>query len=534
MLLLGQAVAAAQLCHGEDEKDEAKQTAPLRNLQIHHPPVVPVGGKSCSVELLKHNFGLSYYKPAIAKYNPPRGCGKPGTWAAVILNLTVTSNGTQFDRLASLSLDHVETGQLLFELNNILDDKYTGIFTTTLTATFYEPTDSFPALPRADKILPVTASSKKGSQMLVYPGDASAKVKVPINTAEAWLEIIATGAGDEEFWYTNVLDRWQSYFPEAGLIGKGPLREVQVFVDDTLAGLVYPFPVVYTGGANPLLWRPLASLRAFDIPSLFVDLSPFIPTLTDGKSHNISFKVLGQGEGGTVNDHWFITGALHIVLDPTVPPVRTTGKTLIYQITPEPFVLSAGLPSADSATLKTSAKGTHSVDILAELKTGSGTKRVRWGQAASFANRQYYADNGTYESVNQETNVIYTSMHGPRVLYRDTYRFALSLRTNYTSLSTSGTFSASLPEYIYNRALSLPPSLGGVSGKADTTRSEQRGWAAITGKEEGRSVGRGEMQEEYDWMGVRDDSYWEVTKAVNSTIASRRVGGTLAHKAGPA
>lgn len=40
---------------------------------------------------------------------------------------------------------------------------------------------------------------------------------------------------------------------------------------------MYPFPVIYTGGANPLLWRPLASLRAFDVPSAFIDVSPFLP-----------------------------------------------------------------------------------------------------------------------------------------------------------------------------------------------------------------------------------------------------------------
>jgi hypothetical protein len=41
--------------------------------------------------------------------------------------------------------------------------------------------------------------------------------------------------------------------------------------------VVHPFPVIYTGGANPLLWRPLASLRAFDIPSMYLDLTPFLP-----------------------------------------------------------------------------------------------------------------------------------------------------------------------------------------------------------------------------------------------------------------
>jgi hypothetical protein len=101
----------------------------------------------------------------------------------------------------------------------------------------------------------------------------------------------------QEFWYANVLDRWEDFWPDSGLTGKGPFREVQVLIDGVIgepssisssltselillyaAGLVFPFPVIYTGGANPLLHRPLASLRAFDIPSFFVDVSPFIPS----------------------------------------------------------------------------------------------------------------------------------------------------------------------------------------------------------------------------------------------------------------
>jgi hypothetical protein len=106
---------------------------PLRNLQVHHPPVVP-RSRSCSVELLKHDFAFSYCthrphllltssltfpplsdEPAIANYTPPhsRSCGRPGDWAAVVLNLTVASNGTQFDRLASLSLGNVESAPFL-------------------------------------------------------------------------------------------------------------------------------------------------------------------------------------------------------------------------------------------------------------------------------------------------------------------------------------------------------------------------------------------------------------------------------------
>lgn len=41
--------------------------------------------------------------PAIVSFTPPTDCGDVGTWAGITLNLTVTSNGTQYDRLGILT-----------------------------------------------------------------------------------------------------------------------------------------------------------------------------------------------------------------------------------------------------------------------------------------------------------------------------------------------------------------------------------------------------------------------------------------------
>ena len=68
--------------------------APLIDLMVYAPPIVPQGGLSCTVELLRHDFGDgSYNNPAVVEYNPPTAasCGKPGDWAAITLNLTVYS-----------------------------------------------------------------------------------------------------------------------------------------------------------------------------------------------------------------------------------------------------------------------------------------------------------------------------------------------------------------------------------------------------------------------------------------------------------
>lgn len=69
--------------------------APLISLQMFAPPVVPKDAvKGCTIELLKHSFGDgSYNTPAVVPYVPPtaNGCGEPGKWAAVSLNLSVYS-----------------------------------------------------------------------------------------------------------------------------------------------------------------------------------------------------------------------------------------------------------------------------------------------------------------------------------------------------------------------------------------------------------------------------------------------------------
>jgi hypothetical protein len=92
--------------------------APLRNFQVQEPLPIPKGVQTCRVDLIRHLFANSYGQPAISSYEPPRDCGAPGSWAAVVLNLTSTSNGvrnvpllvffqplilfaqTQYDRLA--------------------------------------------------------------------------------------------------------------------------------------------------------------------------------------------------------------------------------------------------------------------------------------------------------------------------------------------------------------------------------------------------------------------------------------------------
>ena len=58
-----------------------------------------------------------------------------------------------------------------------------------------------------------------------------------------------------------------------------------------LSGATLPFPEIFTGGVNPLIWRPIPAVDAFDMPPRTFDLTPLVGSLVDGGSHTISLSV---------------------------------------------------------------------------------------------------------------------------------------------------------------------------------------------------------------------------------------------------
>ena len=140
--------------------------------------------------------------------------------------------------------------KIIFDLGNLIDDTYTGIYNTTLTATFFTVPDSPPT---ADTILPISSlnsGNNMGSVFQIPGDDASVAYTLPNNVERAVVSLEACGQSNEEFWYTNVFNsETQTFAPTAGsYLGGGPFREVQLLIDGQLAGVSWPFPVIFTGG----------------------------------------------------------------------------------------------------------------------------------------------------------------------------------------------------------------------------------------------------------------------------------------------
>jgi hypothetical protein len=175
------------------------------------------------------------------------------------------------------------------ELNNVLTASLTGQYATTVVATFYSASSSAPSAPKSNLIIPIGTkdSTSQGAEVSVPPA-FSENVTFPRNSIAAYAELYASGNGQEEFWYFNAPNAVLSSLPNGITYGYGAFREVRILVDGKLAGVALPYPVIFTGGIVPTAWRPITSYGALDLPTYYVDLTPFIPVFVDGLPHNIT------------------------------------------------------------------------------------------------------------------------------------------------------------------------------------------------------------------------------------------------------
>jgi hypothetical protein len=162
-----------------------------------------------------------------------------------------------------------------------------------------------------------------------------------------------------------------------------------VYVDGRLAGVAVPFPVVYTGGWNPLLWRPIPAPFALDHLGYQVDLTPFVGSLVDGKAHRVE---LGLG-GGTpeAGDSW--TAQANLFVDTDHGTAQTRGALTTYRVAPAAAQHETVTSDASGDPTYTTTATRH--DEVAGWVAGSGgvrTVTVRTDLAFTSAQTLYLPD----------------------------------------------------------------------------------------------------------------------------------------------
>ncbi|KAJ3945151.1 uncharacterized protein N0V96_005176 [Colletotrichum fioriniae] len=376
--------------------------------------------KECKVQLMDHSFGNSFDKPFVGRQLDRLALlylGDTEVWrtstaeprAAPGITWTYWKDMTPY-----LSLWKTPQ-KIIFDLPNLIGKPMSRIPVPPGSKTkrqVYGPLQLHPdrnlfksdvetdSAPPADLIIPISsrnASSNTGSAWQVPEREAVSTVKFPRNANRAVFSVSANGQGTEEFWWSNVLQSDAAAFnATVGMAPDGsPWREVQVIIDDQLAGVQWPFPVIFTGGVVPSFHRPLVGLDAYDLREHEIDISPWLPVLSDDKEHTFKIKVAGLADDGqktfvntTVGNFWVVSGKVFLWLDeegsittgkpPTVsisdPDIKITGRALGKNST------------GANETLAFNLDVTRVISVKGEVVSKKGTKNPEWTQKLSYTN----------------------------------------------------------------------------------------------------------------------------------------------------
>jgi hypothetical protein len=347
-----------------------------------------------------------------------------GNWAKVVLDVTGTETGVQYDRLCEIFDGpseiflgvtpeptpagitwHVQkdvtgylpilTGSRTFStyVDNYLNSTDTGIPTMTVKLLFYPAGGGFkaartaapdspalagdainedgpaapaqrPAVPT--QVVPILPAGATNTLNTINTGQTlTATVTLPANVTTAALDLYAVGQIGDEFWWAEV----------------PAFREIEVSIDGKPAGVVWPYPYVYTGGVNPLIWRPLTGVHTMDIPSYRLDLSPFAGEM--GGTHTISLTVVNNA------GYWLAGGSLLVTAGGGATSGSIGTDTLSFPTTSQVSTVDALGSAQNPASTEDAAT---SYEISGQVNQGGRTWTDTLTQSLQFGNDQTSID----------------------------------------------------------------------------------------------------------------------------------------------
>ncbi|KAH7914650.1 peptide N-acetyl-beta-D-glucosaminyl asparaginase amidase A-domain-containing protein [Hygrophoropsis aurantiaca] len=522
----------------------------LVDFQVAEPPPVPTNVQTCTTMILERTFGNSYGDPEIVQYTPPTDCGAAGSWSAVTLNFTVTSNGAQYDRLGVFTFQNVEIwrtstpeptydgiiwtytkdvtrytplfakpGTFILELDNELATGLNGQYATTLYATFYSATEEYPTAGQSDLIIPISTMSNTSADDASVPPIFSINVTLPTNTVEVYAELYASGNGDEEFWYTNTADEYLGDLPAGTTYGSGPFREVRMLVDGQVAGVAFPYAVIFTGGINPSVWRPITSYGALDLPTYFLDLTPFVPVFADGLPHNVSLDVVSAETNHTINANWYVSGLLQVITDTSSEP--TTGTITSYEV--QPYAVTQTTGSVGGGDVNVTVMATRQIRIESTIVSGSGKEnKVVWEQNLEYSNTQYYLDNTYVQNIVQTATGSVLSTHNGVPTVVDNFEYPLNINVTYYDITNTSESFYSTFDHSYNRQVVPAPF---ILGSTITERQQAAGYFTIS---TAGNTGNGTNNNTFAYADPKGNTYNRDVDAAYNVITYDQQSGSLA------
>lgn len=328
--------------------------------------------------LNQQEFGHTWGKVHTQSFTP---YSAPDEYNFIEMTLSVSINGTQYDRLINMYLNDIiiwrsstieplnrkttkshatkdiskyislfknpsEDLVLKFQLNNLIAGSLDGVFVIDLKIDYYLKDQSKELASSAnltvleksllnninpysppDLLKPLFEDKKTSSKvpLLHFPITSNKKhpyklkeLNVQTTTKKLAMELFISGNAAEEFWYSNVLDKYSKKFDDKGFttLGHGPVRFLNVYLSNEYESLKIfssiPIPVVFTGGFAPSLWKPVVSLGCFDLKGIYIDLSPYLSFLRFS-DYYLEFEVVSSNSeefDNGIGDNWLISGNL--------------------------------------------------------------------------------------------------------------------------------------------------------------------------------------------------------------------------------
>jgi hypothetical protein len=414
---------------------------------VPHPDETP-----CVVHLVDHAvFGAN----AVSfNYAPPTDC--PGPWATVVLQVDISlDKGIQYDRSGQLFLGgvplwfgttseptpdlgpkwHIETNVVDYsalykaaqtgslQIANYTNSTDTSVISASATLSFYKATKTSPAPVTADIVIPLPAG---GGVSTLNSGTDTLNTTLPLphNILKATLDLYLQGQSNDEFWYTCVPTAVASQLESCG---NTALREGEISVDGTPAGVAPIYPWIFTGGIDPYLWAPIPGVQTLNFTPFHADLSPFAGVLSNPGLHTIATSVFGA------NQYFSANGALRLFLDPKAASVtgHITKNTLVAK--PVPNIVQNLNVQASSITGTIETGDERSFTIVGTVTGSAGKTTNSLTQNSTFQNNQQFVINNSeyIQHIRQSTHVAMTknsSNSAGSTIYHEERDYPLTVR----------------------------------------------------------------------------------------------------------
>lgn len=415
--------ASAHRVFGQDKSSQSR---------LHHVVALSNGGAHTNTDLTGSTNPLAFGEPVVLPSTRPttisiltnQAFGNApdpvpsmvnlpvGHWQKAILTITGTQKGRQFDRLLLIWVGNTQiftgvtpeptptgiawtvqkditaylpllNGTRTFTtwIDNFVTAVFTGIPVVSVSLSLYPRHDDDLASVTMNRDQApgdsIVALTNAPALVTVHPNKTfTTTLNLPNDITGAHLDLYAIAQIGDEFWWAS----------------NPAFRELEVSIDGKPAGVVWPFPFVYTGGVNPALWRPISAINTMNMPSYRLDLTPFAGLL--GGQHTITINVLNN------QDFWLLSGSLFLTEDHGHPTSGSvTLDTLSFPTAAQTTTTPLLSDSSTNGNTQIDVTATRQYNIEGTLQTAHGTFTASVSSTLHFSNDQVLTNPDNWQIV---------------------------------------------------------------------------------------------------------------------------------------